>query len=108
MTDEKDTGRREVLKTGLAIGGFAATAGMPFWSQLAMAQDEELVPFTDVPDGFSPPPKMPNGIYFQDTRNIDSFYTPNEEFYVVQHYGQPQVDPGYLPPAADGSRRPVA
>ena len=94
MTDEKDTGRREVLKTGLAIGGFAATAGMPFWSQLAMAQDEELVPFTDVPDGFAPPPKMPNGIYFQDTRNIDSFYTPNEEFYVVQHYGQPQVDPG--------------
>ena len=91
MIDEKDTGRRTVLKSGLALGGVAATAGMPFWSKLALAQDEELVPFADVPDDYSLPPKKPGGVYFQDTRHIDSFYTPNDQFYVVQHYGHPQV-----------------
>ncbi len=91
MADEKETGRREVLKTGLALGGMAATAGMPFWAQLAMAQDEELVPFTDVPEGYSVAPKARDAIVFVDTRHIDSFYTPNDEFYVVQHYGQPEL-----------------
>jgi DMSO/TMAO reductase YedYZ molybdopterin-dependent catalytic subunit len=92
MSDERETDRREVLKSGLAIGGLAATAGMPFWSKLALAQDEELVPFTDVAEDYALPPKQPGGVYFQDTRNIDSFYTPNDQFYVVQHYGHPEID----------------
>ena len=91
MPENRETDRREVLKSGLALGGLAATAGMPFWSKLALAQDEELVPFTDMVD-FANPPKKPGGVYFQDTRLIDSFYTPNDQFYVVQHYGHPDVD----------------
>jgi len=91
MSDERDTGRREVLKSGLALGGLAATAGMPFWSKLALAQDEDLVPFTDMPDGYTVPPVAPNGVHFLDTRTIDSFYTPNDDFYIVQHYNQPVV-----------------
>ena len=92
MSDERETGRREVLKSGLAMGGLAATAGMPFWSKLALAQGEELVPFTDVPEGYSVAPKAPGITHFVDTRYIDSFYTSNDDFYVVQHYGQPEVD----------------
>ena len=85
--------RRDVLKGGIALGGLAATAGMPFWSKLALAQGEELVPFTDVPEGFMAPPVVPGGVHFQDTRHIDSFYTPVGEFYIVQHYNQPEVAP---------------
>ena len=91
MSDERQRDRREVLKSGLAIGGLAATAGMPFWSKLALAQGEELVPFSDVPEGFSAPPVTPGGFHFLDTRYIDSFYTPNDDFYIVQHYNQPEI-----------------
>lgn len=91
MSGERETGRREVLKSGLALGGFAATAGMPFWSKLALAQGEELVQFTDVPDGYAVAPKAPGATHFVDTRHIDSFYTSNDDFYVVQHYGQPEI-----------------
>lgn len=92
MSEEKiQETRRDALKGGLALGGMAATAGMPFWSQIAMAQGEELVPFTDVPEGFTAPPVAPGAMHFLDTRLIDSFYTPNEDFYIVQHYGQPEI-----------------
>ena len=91
MTNERDTDRRDVLKRGLALGGMAATAGMPFWTKLALAQGEELVPFTDVPEGFTVPPVTPGGFHYLDSRGIDSFYTPNDDFYIVQHYGQPEI-----------------
>lgn len=91
MSEETGTGRREILKSGLALGGFAATAGMSFWSKLALAQGEALVPFTDMPEDYAVAPKAPGATHFVDTRYIDSFYTPNDEFYVVQHYGQPDV-----------------
>ena len=83
--------RREVLKGGLALGGMAATASMPFWSKLALAQGEELVPFTDVPEGFTAPPVTPGSVHFLDTRYEDSFYTATEDFYIVQHYDQPVI-----------------
>ncbi|HEY5623842.1 MAG TPA: sulfite oxidase [Gammaproteobacteria bacterium] len=86
-----DKNRREVIKTGVAVGGLAATASMPFWSQLALAQDEELVPFTDMPEGWVAPPVAPGAIHFLDTRLIDSFYTPIDDFYIVQHYNQPEI-----------------
>lgn len=91
MKEEIRQDRREALKRGAAIGGLAATAAMPFWSKLALAQGEELVPFTDVPEGFTAPPVTPGAVHFLDTRLIDSFYTPNEDFYIVQHYNQPVI-----------------
>ncbi len=89
--DEHEQSRRTLLKSTVALGGFAATAGMPFWSKLALAQGEELVPFTDVPEGFMAPPVAPGAVHFLDTRYIDSFYTPNDDFYIVQHYNQPAI-----------------
>jgi DMSO/TMAO reductase YedYZ molybdopterin-dependent catalytic subunit len=83
--------RRDALKGGLALSGMAATAGMPFWSKLALAQGEELVPFTDVPEGFAAPAVTPGSTHFLDTRLIDSFYTPNDDFYIVHHYNQPVI-----------------
>ena len=91
MSDERPIDRREVLKNGLALGGIAATAGMPFWSKLALAEGEVLVPFTDMPEDYSAPPVTPGGIHFLDTRYIDSFYTSNDDFYIIQHYNQPEI-----------------
>jgi DMSO/TMAO reductase YedYZ molybdopterin-dependent catalytic subunit len=90
MSDSENP-RREVLKNGLTLGGMAATASMPFWSQLAMGASEELVPFTDMPEGYTVPPVAPGGVHYLDSRTIESFYTPNDDFYIVQHYNQPTL-----------------
>jgi DMSO/TMAO reductase YedYZ molybdopterin-dependent catalytic subunit len=84
--------RRQVLEGGLGFAGLAATAGMPFWSGLALAQGEEIVPFTDMPEESVANPVTPGGVHWLDTRTIDDFYTPNDDFYIVQHYTQPQID----------------
>lgn len=88
---EIKTPRREILKSGLTMGGIAATASMPFWSQLALGASEELVPFTDMLENYTVPPVAPGGIHYLDSRTIDSFYTPNDDFYIVQHYNQPEL-----------------
>jgi len=90
--DKPATGRRKVLKTGVAMGSLAATASMPFWSQVALGQNESVVPFTDMPDGYTVPPKQPGGIYYQDTTKINDFFSPNGNFYVIQHYTQPTIN----------------
>ena len=90
----KDQRRRDVLKGALSIGGLAA--GMSTTSSFlfpALAQGERLIPFTDdASEAFSWRPIEPNTTHWQDTREITSFFTNNEDFYLVQHYGQPEVD----------------
>lgn len=85
----EDTNRRKVLKGGMLAAGAAAA---PSFILPALAQGERLVPFTDVPESFQIPPQQPNSTYWQDTREISEFVTDNEDFYLVQHYGQPEVD----------------
>lgn len=93
QTTPEFTTRRKVLKTGVAMGGMAATASMPFWSKIALGASEEVVPFTDMPEGYTAPPVTPGGIHYLDTSRIDNFYTPNEDFYIIQHYNQPDINP---------------
>ncbi len=88
---DTDQNRRNILKTSLSLGALAATAGIPFWSRLALGAEETLVPFSDMPEGFVAPPVAPGAIHYLDTRGINSFYTPNADFYIVQHYNQPEV-----------------
>ncbi len=85
--------RRKLLQK--AAGGSALAIGaaaFPNWLLPAMAQGEVLVPFSDVPDTFRVLPVRPNSTHFQDTSKISSFYSTNEDFYLVQHYGQPEID----------------
>jgi DMSO/TMAO reductase YedYZ molybdopterin-dependent catalytic subunit len=89
---DKQFTRREALKGAMAIGGYVATASLPFWSKLALGASEELVPFTDMPPGFTAPPVAPGAVHYLDSRTISDFYTPNDDFYIVQHYNQPEVD----------------
>ena len=87
----KATSRRDVIKGSLALMGLGAL-GVPEWAFPALAQGEALVPFTDVPDGFGQ--RRPGSLTrVYDIRNIDGPYTPKDEFYAVQHFDQPDVDP---------------
>src|SRR4029077_3867981 len=52
---------------------------------------EELVAFVDFPEDFKLNPRP--GIRVLDTRTIQSFITPSDQFFIIQHYGQPVVDP---------------
>jgi len=89
----EDKSRRELLKGALGTGALAAGAAVvPNMIFPALAQGERLVPFTDVPDTFNVRPVRPNSTHYLDTREITSYFTDNDDFYLVQHYGQPEVD----------------
>lgn len=80
-------GRRQLLKAGVGAGLVAATAGFPWF---ALAQGEQVMRFLDVPEGWDPGPRQPGRTHIIDTRRIDAFYS--YDHYVVQHYGQPELD----------------
>ena len=81
--------RRSILKTGAAAGALAAL-GWPDWLLPALAQGETVVPFTDIPANFATNPS--EIVRVLDIRRIDSKVTPRDEFFTLQHYGQPTVD----------------
>ena len=72
------------------ITGSAVAASYAALDRLAAAlpprQGDEVVPWTDVPANFNPQRAL-------DTRALtrDRFMTPIDDFYHVQHYGQPEV-----------------
>jgi len=84
--------RRAVIRGGAALAGMAAL-GLPEWMLPALAQSEEVVPWTDIPANFNPSPAT--GLRTLDTRTIQrsTFITPAEDFFAVQHYPAPPVDP---------------
>ena len=88
-----DSARRNILKGALGTGALAAgAASVPGFIFPALAQGEQLVPFTDVPDTFNARPARPNSTHWLDTREITTHFTDNDDFYIVQHYGQPEID----------------
>lgn len=88
-----DEDRRRILKGALGAGVLAAgVSTVPNLVLPALAQGERLVPFTDVPETFNVQPVRPNSTHYLDTREITSYFTDNDDFYLVQHYGQPEID----------------
>ena len=83
--------RRDVLARGGAAAGALAAMGLPEWVLPALAQGESLVPFTDIPESFNPNPN--EFTRFLDIRRIDGPFTPRDQFFTLQHYGHPEVDP---------------
>ena len=82
--------RRDLLKGGLALTGLGVL-GLPEWVFPAFAQGERLVPFTDLPDTINLRPTPDRRII--DIRMIDGPFTPRDQFFTVQHYGHPIIDP---------------
>ncbi|HWZ32879.1 MAG TPA: molybdopterin-dependent oxidoreductase [Bryobacteraceae bacterium] len=82
--------RRETLRKGLAATSLLAL--IPDWATPALAQGETEVPFTDIPKTFNPNnPNSPTRML--DIRKIDGPLTPKDQFFAVNHFSRPAVDP---------------
>jgi DMSO/TMAO reductase YedYZ molybdopterin-dependent catalytic subunit len=76
--------RREALKAGsAAIAVALAHMSMPGFVFPGQGRDEELVPFLDMPR--TPPDRL-------DWETLDSWITPADQVFSVQHYEIPDVD----------------
>jgi DMSO/TMAO reductase YedYZ molybdopterin-dependent catalytic subunit len=78
--------RRAILRGGVAGLGLMA---LPGWALPALAQDQQIVPFTDYPDGWKTE-RGPESRLF-DIRTLDAF-TPADQFFTTQHLGHPTID----------------
>ena len=85
----KNISRRDVMKAGLTTFGLASLS-LPMWALPALAQGETAVPFLDFPANFNANPRP--GSRFLDTRTIDNFITPADQYYTYQHFAQPTID----------------
>ena len=77
------------MQGSAAYAGLAAL-GLPGWALPALTQDETLIPFTDIPGNFNTNPSAQ--VRFLDIRRINGQFTPIDQFFTVQHYGQPELD----------------
>ena len=82
--------RREILKGSLALAGLSVV-GLPEWVLPALAQNETLVPFADMPEKLPAAASAERRII--DVRKIDGPLTPKDQFFTTQHYGHPEIDP---------------
>ena len=83
--------RRESLKRGLAATSLLALLAE---SELpALAQGETDVPFTDYPANYNPNGNPNAANRFLDIRKIDGQITPTDQFFFIQHYNRPEIDP---------------
>lgn len=86
----KKTTRRDMIKGSLALAGLGVL-GFPEWAFPALAPQEAVVPFTDLPEPLTLERTPVNRII--DIRTIRDFFTPADEFFTTQHYGHPEIDP---------------
>lgn len=76
--------RRQALKTGSAISAAAlAQMALPDFVFPGQSDEEELVPFLNMPR------TGPNRL---DWETLDSWITPQDQVFSVQHYGIPEFD----------------
>lgn len=90
-------GRREVLRrAGVALAGFAVAPLSDLPASWFRA-DEIVVPFTDIPSTFTGrrpgEERFPGqNLIAQDLRELTSWRTPVEDFFMVSHYEIPELD----------------
>lgn len=85
----RETTRREMIKGSVALAGLGVL-GLPDWAFPALAQEEVMVPFTDLPDTIVLERTPESRII--DIRTIRDRFTPSNQFFTTQHFGHPQVD----------------
>ena len=84
--------RRTLLQqAGLAGLGLSLSPGFAFpaeWLQTS----EEVVPFTDVPENFTTVNATNKRVSGLDLRQLTTYLTPENQYFVVAHYGVPQIN----------------
>jgi len=85
----KLTTRRDMIKGSVAVAGLGVL-GLPDWAFPALAQEEILVPFTDLPETLVLERTPDRRIV--DVRTIRDALTPADQFFTTQHHGHPDVD----------------
>ena len=92
--EQREMPRRTILK-----GGAAGVAGMSVLHASGAAhafpggrEDDQVVPWLDQPTDIPPPAQniLGHPLVWED---LDSWRTPNDEFFTVKHYNQPQLSP---------------
>jgi len=78
--------------TGLAGLGMAFTDLPALGFPAEWQTQEQLVPFTDVPENFVTVNATTKRVAGMDLRELNSYLTPEREYFVVAHYGVPQID----------------
>jgi len=86
-----DITRRETFRRGFAATSLLAL--VPDWAVPALAQGETDVPFTDYPKDYKVNGNPNAANRFLDIRKIDGHITPNDQFFFIQHYNRPEIDP---------------
>jgi DMSO/TMAO reductase YedYZ molybdopterin-dependent catalytic subunit len=79
------------LRSGLAVAGLSFY-GIPEWILPVLAQGEILVPFTDIPESFGSGALGPTRRVL-DIRTIREALTSKDDFYTIQHFDQPDINP---------------
>ena len=84
MTYSFPSSRREILKKGASALAVLAFFDSPLfaWGR----EGEQTIPFLDQP---AEPPV--EGFQLLDWQNLDSWITPNDQFFAVGHYDEPEV-----------------
>jgi DMSO/TMAO reductase YedYZ molybdopterin-dependent catalytic subunit len=85
-----DTSRREfVSQGGAALGGLALTNTAFLAHAFPSREGEQVVPWLDQPPENPAPDAVRNLLRWQE---LDSWITPSEEFFAVNHYDWPVID----------------
>ena len=90
MMQAQSISRRTLLKgTSAALTGLALlNQAWPSQSAFAQAGDEVL-PWIDQPAENPVPQILDNPLNWED---VDSWYTPNDQFFSIAHYNRPEID----------------
>jgi DMSO/TMAO reductase YedYZ molybdopterin-dependent catalytic subunit len=87
------TRRTMLQQAGLAGLGLALTELPAFGLPAEWLQgQEQVVPFTDVPENFVTVNAQTKRVAGLDLRQLSSYVTPEQNYFVVAHYGVPQID----------------
>src|SRR5438270_4718497 len=83
--------RRDVLLQGsLAVAGLALLRMPGLAEAFSIQPGEDVLPWLDQPAPNPVPEVIGNQLHRE---NLDSWVTPNEQFFTVAHYDKPVLDP---------------
>ena len=90
MTSSERVSRRVVLQQGGASLAALSFLSSPALAQaLQLQQDEEVMPWLDQPADNPVPDVVGNQLEWE---KLESWITPNDQFFFVAHHGQPEID----------------